>query len=97
MAVDDVLMPGGNPIGTPGGRNKCRPDIREVPGGQKAAEGFFRDLVQGGSSNTPAGYPGIGMDLPGGGWVGLRPVSKSGPPTIDVDVTGVPIKKLKFI
>jgi hypothetical protein len=33
-----------------------------------------------------------------GGWgVGLRPVSKSGPPTIDVDIPGIPIKKIKFV
>jgi hypothetical protein len=36
------------------------------------------------------------VDLPGGGRVGLRPVSKSGPPTIDVDILGIPIEKVKF-
>ena len=36
MSADDVLMPGGNPIGRPGGQRNSRQDIREVPGGQQA-------------------------------------------------------------
>lgn len=88
----DILMPGGSPIGVAGpGRN-----VREVQGDQKAAEGTFNDLAIGGTPNTPVGYPGTGCDLPGGGWVGLRPVSKGGEPTIDVNVAGIPIKKIKF-
>jgi hypothetical protein len=34
--------------------------------------------------------------LPTGGSVGLRPASKSGPPTIDVNIPGVNIDKFKF-
>ena len=41
--------------------------------------------------------PGVLRDLPGGGRVGLRPASKSGPATIDVDIPGIPIDKIKFI
>jgi hypothetical protein len=37
------------------------------------------------------------MDLPGGGRAGLSPTSKSGEPTIDVDIPGIKIKKIKFI
>jgi hypothetical protein len=38
------------------------------------------------------------MDVPGGGWIGLRPNSKSGPPTIDLDLPlDIPFDKLKFI
>jgi hypothetical protein len=37
------------------------------------------------------------VDLPGGGRVGIRAKSKSGKPTIDVDIPGIPIKKIKFV
>jgi len=65
-------------------------------GGKPAADKMFDDLKQGGTQNTPAGYPGQGYDLLGGGWVGLRPTSKSGEPTIDVNIPGIPIRKIKF-
>jgi hypothetical protein len=61
------------------------------------AEDFFKKLSNGGTANTPVGYPGKRVSLPGGGSVGLRPVSKKGgPPTIDVNIPGIPITKLKF-
>lgn len=86
-------MPGGNPIGAKGqGRN-----VREVQGGQKKADEIFDDLIVGATPNTSAGYPGTGYDLPTGGWVGLRTSSKSGPPTIDVNIPGIPIRKIKFV
>jgi hypothetical protein len=97
MSAQDLLMPGGNPLGTPGGKTKNRQNIREAPGGQSAANNLFGHLTKGGKANTPAGYPGTGIDLPGGGWVGMRPVSKSGPPTIDIDIPNIPIKKIKFV
>ena len=50
-----------------------------------------------GIPNTPPGYPGSGMNLQGGGWVGLRSVSGSGPPTIDVNVLSISFKKIKFV
>jgi hypothetical protein len=37
------------------------------------------------------------VDLPGGGRVGLRPKSKSGEPTIDIDIPGIPIKRIDFV
>ena len=37
------------------------------------------------------------FDLPNGGRVGLRSTSGSGEPTIDVDIPGIAIKKLKFV
>jgi hypothetical protein len=86
-------MPGGVPIGTTG----SRPSIREVPGGQPAADDLFDDLTAGGTPANVPTYPGTMYDLPGGGRVGLRPASKSGPPTIDVDIPGIPIKKIKFV
>jgi hypothetical protein len=36
--------------------------------------------------------------LPGGGFVGYRPISLSGPPTIDVNISSLPdIMKIKFL
>ncbi len=88
----DLLQPGGVPIGTAG----SSPDIREVAGSLADAMKLFDDLTQGGRDITPPGYPGKLVELAGGGVVGLRPASKSGPPTIDVNVPGVAVKKVKF-
>ncbi|HEY7156740.1 MAG TPA: hypothetical protein VH575_22415 [Gemmataceae bacterium] len=89
----DLLMPGGKPIGTKG----SKASIREVPGGPKAAEDFFDNLAAGGNPVTVPTYPGRMVDLPGGGRVGLRLKSKSGRPTIDVDIPDIPITKIKFV
>lgn len=88
----DLLMPGGSPVGTAG----SRPEIREVTGDPEEAQDFFDALTAGGTDATPPGYPGTLRRLPGGGSVGFRPASKSGPPTIDVNIPGVPIDKIKF-
>lgn len=90
---NDLLMPKGKPIGTKGSKGS----IREVPGGQKAADDLFDDLTAGGTPVVVPKYPGKMVDLPGGGRVGVRPKSKSGGPTIDVDIPGIPIKKIKFV
>lgn len=93
MKAIDLLLPGGKPIGNPGpGRQ-----VREISGGAKEADELFSQLTQGGTAKTPSGYPGKGFELAGGGWVGVRPKSKSGPPTIDVNVPGMPIRKIKFV
>ena len=89
---EDLLMPGGKPIGTKG----TRVSIRELPGGEDEAREFFNRLSASGLPAAPSTYPGVAVDLPGGGRVGLRIVSKSGVTTVDVDIPGIPIKKLKF-
>jgi hypothetical protein len=86
-------MPGGHPVGTKG----SKATIRVVAGGQKAADDLFNDLTSGGNPVVVPTYPGNMVDLPGGGRVGLRAKSKSGGPTIDVDIPGIPIKKIKFV
>lgn len=92
--ITNLLLPSGTPIGKPGSQRKNR----VVSGGMAAAQRLFQQLSLGGSDNTPATYPGKGVDLSGGiGWVGLRPISKSGPPTIDVKIPGIPIGKIKFV
>jgi hypothetical protein len=50
-----------------------------------------------GTPDTPPDYPGEGTRLPNGDWIGYRPTSKSGPPTIDINVDGIPFDKIKFL
>jgi hypothetical protein len=87
-------MPGGIPIGTP--NNPRDPTIVNLPGGTPAAEGLLDKLTEGATPNTPPKYPGTGFIPPGGGFIGYRPTSKSGPPAIDINIPGVPIQKLHF-
>jgi hypothetical protein len=54
-------------------------------------------LSKAGEVNKGANYPGTLVRLQGGGSVGFRPVSTSGPPTIDVTVRGLGIREIKFI
>lgn len=59
------------------------------------ARGLFDQLTSGA---TPAGrsYGGSQqMDLPGGGWVGLRQSEKFGT-TLDIDVPWIPFNKVHF-
>ncbi|HEX4142880.1 MAG TPA: hypothetical protein VHY91_04960 [Pirellulales bacterium] len=58
---------------------------------------MFNDLTKGGTLVARPTHPGQLFRLPGGGMVGMRPISKSGPPTIDVNIPGIPIRKIKFI
>ena len=39
---------------------------------------------------------GKGVKLPNGDWVGYRPRSKSGSPTVDVSINGNPFNKIHF-
>jgi RHS repeat-associated protein len=91
---EDILMPGGSPIGEAG----STPEIREVPGGVKEAEDMFDELSKGGTV-VPGNYPGTRVALPGGGTVGIRTKMTNSPGTaanIDVNIPGVPIDKIKF-
>jgi hypothetical protein len=88
-----LLMPNGVSVGIPG----SSPRIRVLQGGLPAAQVFFAQLTAGLVPVFVAGYPGQLVKLPTGGDVGLRQVSKSGPPTIDVNVPGVPFIKIKFL
>jgi hypothetical protein len=102
-SIDEILMPGGKPIGVRGTGPRASARLRELTGGQTEAERVFQELTHGGTVITPPGYPGTLIELPDGrGTIGYRPASKSGPPTIDVkavDATGhrIPIKKIKFV
>ena len=87
-------MPGGQPVGRPG----ASADIRRENGGLPAAQKMFDELADGGRDVTPTGYPGKLVKLPGGGTVGLRPVSSSADksPAIDVKIPGIPFDKIHF-
>jgi hypothetical protein len=89
--VTSFVMPGGTPIGVAGeGR-----DIRIVPGGATAAQEAFNYLSLAGKNETPPGYTGTLIRLPGNaGYVGLRS-SRTGP-AVDVNVLGVPYRTLHY-
>jgi SPP1 gp7 family putative phage head morphogenesis protein len=88
----DILAPNGQAIG----RDGMRPKVRIVKGGEKEARELFEKLTKDGIPEKRAGYSGIGKRLPNGDWIGYRGVSKSGSPTIDMDVKGVNFNKIHF-
>jgi RHS repeat-associated protein len=83
-----LLKPAGDLIGRAGSSNS----IRVIEGGAGTAEKLFKDLTQGGKVLEKPGYPGTLVELPGGGVVGFRPTSRSGPPTIDVNTPEFQLK-----
>jgi hypothetical protein len=101
--TEETLMPSGQPIGVKATGPRASARLREVQGGQAAAERLFEELTRHGADITPAGYPGTLIQLPNGkGTVGYRKVSKSGVPTIDVNVMDavgqpIPVAKIKFV
>jgi hypothetical protein len=78
----EIIRPGGNPIGRPG----KTPGIRELPT-QKALDDLFDELRVHGAP-TRSRYPGVGYDLPDGGFVGRRESKQYGP-TLDIKVQGI--------
>lgn len=89
----DILMPGGQPIGQPG----TSASIREMPGGTQGAQGLFGQLTQGGTVTNDPRYPGTQVQLPNnGGIIGIRLQSNSGDSAIDVNVPGVNFGKIHF-
>lgn len=78
---DEVLRPGGSPIG----RSGTSSGIRRVDSEDQLDEVFDKLASQG--APTQRNYPGSGYDLPGGGFVGKRQSADHGP-TLDIDVPG---------
>ena len=96
-AINNIVNPGGNPIGVAG----SSATIREIAGSTAAdAQAMFDQLSQGGTVVTGSTYPGTLVRLPCGGTVGLRTVMTNSPgtiATIDVNVPGVTtVTKIKF-
>lgn len=97
----DMLKPDGEWIAEVGNG----PDVKimafgyKQERGLKAAEKFFNEAtdVEGAVDITPKRYPGKLVQLPNGDIIGLRPVSTSGLPTVDINSAGsVGILRLKF-
>lgn len=96
----DVLKPGGQNVGESGENS----GVRVLPGGENEARDLFDRLTKGGTDITRPGHIGKVIRLPDGSVISYRPKSKtgarpeaeSGPPTIDVNVPGLNIRKLKF-
>jgi hypothetical protein len=91
----ELLRPRGRLIGQAGSSSR----IRIVQGGQTEAEAFFNQLVRE-TGATPISKPGLAgfAELPGGGGtIGFRTTSTSGPPTIDVRIPGLGIREIKFV
>jgi hypothetical protein len=96
MTINDIVNPGGKPIGVAG----STATIRQIAGSTMAdAQAMFNQLSQGGTIDTGSTYPGTLVRLPCGGSVVLRTVMTNSPGTIatlDVNVPGVTITKIKF-
>jgi hypothetical protein len=93
MAPAEILLPEGEPIGTPSQGGDER--IRTVTGGQERAREIYRQLAEGG---TPyhGDYPGRAVTVPNGGFVGIRGEDTE-TPTIDVNIPTVSeVRKLHF-
>jgi hypothetical protein len=95
--VRDTLLPGGK--APPGVRPGWNEGDWEWPGGKAAAEKIFSELRQTATPYVPrSDYPGTMHKFPGGGTVGLRLESTSGPPSIDLNIPGFDeVRKLKFL
>ena len=96
--ITDALRPGGRLIGDPGSSPAIR-IIRDLNPLTRAEEMFWH-LTQNGTVGQvleAPNYPGLVVRLPGGGVIGIRPMSTSGPPTIDVRIQGVGIREIKFL
>ena len=99
--VDDIailerlgssLRPGGKLIG----RGGTTEEIRVLDGGREAAERYYKVLSEGGTPTNKPTYKGVGVDLPGGGFIGLRESTKHGL-TIEINVPGFnDIQKIHF-
>ena len=93
-SLDDVLMPGGSPLGVKG----TDVTIREVAGGLTDAEAMFKRLSQGGKIVQQTSTI-TRVELPNGGFVQIRTTMSKSPKTaatIDLNIPGYDIDKIKF-
>jgi hypothetical protein len=71
----------------------------QLPGGVQDAQALFGQLSEGGEVVTDTTYKGTLVRLPNGGTVGFRTSMTRSPDTaatIDVNIPGLPIAKIKF-
>jgi hypothetical protein len=87
----DVLLPGGKPVG------QTSKQMRELAGGEQAANALFNRLTAGAADVTPPNFPGVVRKRPDGTTVTyLLPVKGGAPPTILVEAAKLPISELQF-
>jgi len=89
----EILRPQGHLIGEAGTSSR----IRILRGGQAEAQALFDQLARGGEIVQGTSHPGTLVRLSGGGQVGFRATSTSGPPTIDVRIEGLGVREIKFL
>lgn len=90
--VTDKLMPGGVPIGRAGNSKY----IRELPGGPEAAKRLF-DYLRVGGIVYGSDAKRTTIELPGkAGFITYRGDLRSHNPAVDVNVPGVPFKRVHF-
>jgi hypothetical protein len=90
--VADKVMPNGVPIG----RRGRGEDIRELPGGIRAAEDLFDFLRVAGTDYRSEPNLKIVKLLGQDAFITYRPVSTSGSPAIDVNIPGYPFIRFIF-
>jgi len=94
--LDSILRPNGSLVGKPGSDF----NIREMPGGLKAAQDYWDRLVSNGAKPiNNSTYNGTFMELPNGGTIGFRTHMTNSPNTavtIDVHIPNLFQGKLKF-
>ena len=87
----DVLLPGGKPVGL------TSKQMRELAGGEQAANALFNRLTAGAADVTPPNFPGVVRKRSDGATVTyLLPVKGGAPPTILVEAAKLPISELQF-
>ena len=88
----DILKPDGKSVGEQGENA----GIRALPGGEGEARELLDRLARGGKDITPPSYLGKLVQMPDGSVMGYHSKPKSGPPTIDLNIPGLNIRKIKF-
>jgi hypothetical protein len=87
----DVLLPGGKRVGF------AAISVRDMEGGEQAANALFRRLTAGAKDVTPKDFPGKKFERPDGATIAyLLPVAGGTPPTIVIAARNVPIRQLQF-
>lgn len=92
-AIMDVLMPGGKAIG----QRRDGAQTRDVPGQEAGASRLYDRLTAGATDITPKNFPGFVRKLPSGQTITYRQPSRAqSAPTIELNIPGIPIRRLRF-
>lgn len=87
----DVLLPGGKRVGF------AAISVRDMEGGEQAANALFTRLTAGAADVTPKDYPGLVRKRPDGATITyLFPVAGGTPPMIVIQARDIPIRQLQF-